>query len=142
MLFAQDRNQIRQMFFSAWQKHRDQLPREPLEDVIINVILMHPEYHASLEQRENTEDKDYTPEMGESNPFLHMGLHIAIHEQLATGQPPGITALHQQLLRKYPDRHEVEHHMMECLAEIVWQAQRDKVMPDTEQYLEKLKRLL
>ena len=141
MFFGQDRNQIRQMFFNAWQKHLDHLPREPLEDIMINIIVMHPEYHTALEQPAKTEDRDYTPEMGESNPFLHMGLHIAIHEQLGSGQPAGINALHQQLLTKYQDAHEVEHRMMECLAEILWQAQRDNAMPDIEAYLEKLKRL-
>ena len=141
MFFGQDRNQIRQMFFTAWHKHLNHLPREPLEDVLIRVILMHPEYHATLAQPDKTEDKDYTPEMGESNPFLHMGLHIAIHEQLGTGQPPGITAIHQQLLTKYKDAHEVEHLMMECLAQTLWQAQRDNAMPDIENYLEQLKHL-
>jgi len=141
MFFGQDRNQIRQMYFNAWQKHLKQLPREPLEDVIINVILMHPEYHASIEQPDKSEDKDYTRRWRNQS-FLHMGLHIAIHEQLGTGQPPGINALHQQLLVKYQDTHEVEHHMMECLAEVLWQAQRDNSMPDIEEYLEKLKQLL
>jgi hypothetical protein len=141
VLFGQDRNQIRQLFFNAWQKHINHQPREPLEDVIISVILMHPEYHAALEQPERTEDKDFTPEMGESNPFLHMGLHIAIHEQLGTGQPAGIKEIHQRLLSKYQDEHEVEHRMMECLAETLWQAQRDNAMPDIKEYLEKLKRL-
>lgn len=142
MFFGQDRSQIRQMYFDAWQKYLKRLPREPLEDVIINVILMHPEYHSAIEQPDKTEDRDYTPELGESNPFLHMGLHIAIHEQLSTGQPAGINRIHQQMLMKYHDAHDVEHHMMECLAEILWQAQRDNKIPDIENYLEKLKRLV
>ena len=107
MFFGQDRNQIRQMYFNAWQKHLNQLPREPLDDVIINVILMHPEYHSAIEQPAKTEDKDYVPELGESNPFLHMGLHIAIHEQLSTGQPAGINLIHQQMLLKYQNAHDV-----------------------------------
>jgi len=142
MFFGQDRNQIRQMYFDAWQKHLKQLPREPLEEVIINVILMHPEYHSAIEQPDKTEDRDYTPELGESNPFLHMGLHIAIHEQLSTGQPAGINQIHQQMLMKYQDVHDVEHRMMECLAEILWQSQRDNKIPDIGNYLEKLRRLV
>lgn len=129
------------MYFNAWQKHQNNVPREPLEDMIINVILMHPEYHATLEQPGNTEDKDYSPDMGESNPFLHMGLHIAIHEQLSTNQPSGIKSAYQQLLMKLKDAHEVEHKMMECLAETLWEAQRDNATPDIMRYLEKIKSL-
>lgn len=142
MFYSNNRREIRQMYFDAWQKHQQNLPREPLEDVIINVILMHPEYHAALEQQDNTTDKDYLPEMGDSNPFLHMGLHIAIHEQLSTDQPAGIKNAYQQLLMKLQDAHDVEHQMMECLAETLWEAQRDKAVPDIQRYLQKLKDML
>ena len=141
MFYSQDRTQIRQMFYNAWQKHQDNTPREPLEDLIIRIIQMHPEYHPAVEQPNKTEDKDYTPEMGESNPFLHMGLHIAIHEQLGTNQPPGIKDLYQSLLSKFQDAHELEHKMMDCLAETMWEAQRNNAMPDVEKYFERVKEL-
>lgn len=141
MFYSQDRNEIRKMYFNAWHKHQQNLPREPLEDVIINVILMHPEYHAALEKQDDTQDRDYTPEMGESNPFLHMGLHIAIHEQLSTNQPAGIKSAYQHLLMKLQDAHEVEHKMMECLAETLYEAQRDNTIPDIQSYFYRLKNI-
>ena len=141
MFYGNNRNQTRQMFFNAWQKHKDKLPREALDDIIIKIILMHQEYHPHLDQQNKLEDKDFTPEMGESNPFLHMGLHIAIHEQLSTNQPMGIQSVYEKLIEKYQDAHETEHKMMDCLAETLWEAQRNNAIPDINNYLEKIKRL-
>jgi hypothetical protein len=136
MFFSQDRNQLRQMYLDAWRKHQQKLPMEPLESVIANIVARHPEYHATLEQGDDILDKDYSPESGESNPFLHMGMHIAIHEQLATDRPRGIKDAYQQLLNKVADPHQVEHQMMECLAEMIWSAQRNNTAPDETEYLQ------
>lgn len=141
MLFGQDRNAMRKVFFDAWQKKREQQALEPMEAIIAQIIELHPEYHSTIETPESSQDKDYTPEGGETNPFLHMGMHIAIHEQMSTNRPAGIQAIYQQLLTKIQDPHEVEHKMMDALGLSLWQAQRDGVAPDEQQYLESLKRL-
>ena len=112
---------------------------EPLEQIIIQIIQQHPEYHALLEDEEANLDKDYTPEMGQTNPFLHMAMHIGIQEQLASRRPDGITESYSQLLRTFSDPHEVEHQMMECLAEMMWQSQRNGTQPDEMAYLECLR---
>ena len=77
----------------------------------------------------------------QSNPFLHMGMHIAIREQLSTQRPPGIEAAYKQLLERLGDLHAVEHHMMECLGQAMWEAQRQGTPPDESAYLECLRRL-
>ena len=128
-MFGQDRTELRQMFFSAWQKHQNKQLMEPLEAVIAKIIEFHPEYHALLEN-ENTLDRDYTPEMGQTNPFLHMAMHISIQEQLSTKRPFGIEQLYQSILSKNKDAHETEHLMMECLGKILWEAQSQNRMPD------------
>ena len=84
--------------------------------------------------------RDYTPEMGQTNPFLHMGMHIAIREQLGGDRPAGILAVHQRLCRRL-DSHAAEHLMMECLGETLWEAQRGGGEPDERVYLERLRRL-
>jgi hypothetical protein len=38
-------------------------------------------------------------------------------------------------------RHEAEHAMMECLGQVLWQAQRDATEPDLPAYLDCLKKL-
>jgi hypothetical protein len=129
------------MYTEAWRKHRASLPVEPVEDQIIRVVELHPEYAAVLESDAGALERDYTPEGGESNPFLHMGLHLAIREQVATDRPAGIADLHRELARTFGDVHAAEHAMIECLGEALWQAQRSGRAPDEAAYLEALRRI-
>jgi hypothetical protein len=123
------------MYLNAWQKHQTGALLQPLEAMIAEVVVMHPEYHALLEKDENALDKDFLPELGESNPFMHMGMHIAIREQLGTDRPAGIGIVYKKLLLRLQDAHEVEHQMMECLGQTLWEAQRNNTAPDEAQYL-------
>jgi hypothetical protein len=126
----------------VWEKHKKQLPLEALEQIVLDVILQHPEYHEILEKDEKEiSAMEFTPEMGMTNPFLHMGMHITIQEQIGSNRPSGITALYQQLLPKYPSAHDLEHGMMECLGEVLWLAQRNNTLPDEAHYLEQVKKL-
>ena len=140
MIFAQDKREMRRIFIDAWRKYRARQPLHDMEQQIANVILLHPEYHTLLANKEAALDNDYTHEQGESNPFLHMGLHIAIREQLATQRPPEVGELYRQLLEKFHDTHAAEHHMLECLGEVLWRAQRDAVEPDLADYVACLRR--
>ena len=140
-MFNLSREQSRQFFFQAWEKHQAGKILEPLESQIVSVIQMHPEYHAFLSNPDSNKDKDYFPEMGDTNPFLHMGLHIAIKEQISIDQPFGIKHHYQRLLNKHQDPHIVEHLIMECLAQMIWEAQRNHSMPNNELYLECIARL-
>lgn len=139
MFYGNNPQETRAFFFNAWQKHCNNLDATPLEQQIIQVILDHPEYHKILEAPQAAHQQ-YFPEQGQSNPFLHMGLHIALKEQISTDRPAGITALYKKLLHKH-EAHEVEHKMMDCLAEAIWAAQRAQRMPDEKAYLRQLKKL-
>ncbi len=142
MLFSQNRDQIRNFYCEVWRKHEDGATLEPLEVQIRDVILQHPEYQQILINGDAARGREYLPEMGETNPFLHMGMHLAIQEQLATDRPSGILALYRQLLDSYGDPHELEHRMMDCLGESLWQAQRNHTAPDEAEYLNCLRALL
>jgi len=139
-MFGQDRTELRQMFFTAWKKHQNKQLMEPLEAVVARIIELHPEYHALFENETAELDKDYTPEMGQTNPFLHMAMHISIQEQLSTKRPTGIEQLHQSMLKKNKDPHETEHLMMECLGKMLWEAQSQNCAPDEADYLNCLKK--
>lgn len=141
MFFPQDRDTLRRMYLDAWQRYRDGLPLEPLQAQIADVVAQHPEYHPLLESGDAALDHDWLPDHGVSNPFLHMGMHLAIREQLATDRPPGIAAVHHTLLAASGDAHEVEHRIAECLGETLWQSQRSGLPPDENAYLEALRRL-
>lgn len=130
------------MYMEAWRKHQARQPLTPLEAMIAEMVAMHPEYHALLEKGEAALEQDFLPELGESNPFLHMGMHIGIREQLSTDRPVGIRDIHRQLLARLKDLHAVEHEMMECLGRVLWEAQRAGVAPDDSLYLQCLQALL
>jgi hypothetical protein len=138
----QGRASLRRMYLEAWRKHRESLPVEPVEDQIIRVVSLHPEYAQLLESEPAALDREYTPEQGQTNPFLHMGLHLAIREQVATDRPAGIAVVHRSLAARLGDVHEAEHAMIERLGEALWNAQRTGLPPDEAQYLESLRRLL
>jgi hypothetical protein len=137
----QDRAGLRRLYLEAWRKAREGRPLEPLENQIVGVIELHPEYQPLLVDHSATLDRDFTPEQGQSNPFLHMGLHLAIREQLATDRPAGIRAVYQRLAGRIDDRHELEHRMMDRLAEALWHAQRSGMPPDESAYLRSLRKI-
>ena len=139
MIFASDRHTLRRMFIDAWRKAREGGVMEPLEVRIAEVIGEHPEYHALLERPDAALDRDWPPEGGETNPFLHMALHIAVREQLATDRPPGISHAFHALLAEQGERLAAEHVLLECLGEELWQAQRDNRTHDEQVYLERIR---
>jgi Domain of unknown function (DUF1841) len=139
-VFNPSRDQARNFLFDAWRKFREHAPLEGLETVAVDVLLLHPEYHPILDDPDRFLDRDYVPEQGQSNPFLHMSLHLAIEEQLAIDQPPGIRAEFERILATRGDRHDALHAVLECLGETIWRAQRDRAAPDGEAYLECLRR--
>jgi len=134
-IHGESRSDTRQAFFDVWAKMQDGRPMTALEGIIADVIRMHPEYHPLLERGIESLDKDWSPEGGETNPFLHMGMHIAIREQLSIDRPPGIKAAYQSLLTKTHDAMQAEHLMLECLGETLWRAQRENRIPDEQLYL-------
>jgi len=129
MYGGQDRGETREVFFRAWGAYREGRPLEGVEKLIVQVAQRHPEYHSLLEEPEAARERDYFPESGETNPFLHLGMHIAIEEQLSIDQPQGIRDCYQKLLARLPDEHAAQHRMMECMGEMLWQASRGAGAP-------------
>lgn len=135
------REQLRQFYCNSWEKHLKQKEKlNPLEQQIAAVIKEHPEYHALLENKESSVNADYLPEMGDTNPFLHLGMHLGIREQVSTNRPPGIAELYQRLVA-LKGIHDAEHEMMECLGEMIWQAQQSQTPPDDIIYMDCLGKL-
>jgi hypothetical protein len=136
-MFNPSRDEVREMFFGAWRKYRAGAPLAGIESLALEVILQHPEYHAVLEAPARHRDRDYTDE---TNPFLHMSLHLALEEQISIDQPPGVAHRFRALCSRLDSRHEALHQALECLAETLWRAQRDGVPPDAAAYLSCLER--
>jgi uncharacterized protein DUF1841 len=139
-MFEPSRDQARDFFFETWRKYRAGEPLAGLEAIVLDVILAHPEYHAALDEPDRFRERNYSPELGEPNPFLHMSMHLAIEEQLSIDQPIGVAGSFAALAAKRGDRHEAMHDAMECLGEMVWRSQRDHAPPDAATYLDCLKK--
>ena len=137
----QNRDEIRRTFCTVWDKHQDGLPLDSLETLIRDVIVEHPEYHGVLDASDSALSREYRPAMGQTNPFLHMGMHISLREQLATDRPAGIRRIYRTQLARSGNAHAVEHQMMECLGRALWEAQRAGTLPDEQTYLNCLRHL-
>ena len=135
-MFNPTRDQAREFLFDLWAKHRAGEPLTALESMALAVILEHPEYHGVLDDRERHLDREWKPEGGETNPFLHLQMHLAIEEQVSIDQPPGIREAMGKLARKHDSEHDARHDVMDCLAEMVWNAQRHGTGFDNSAYLD------
>lgn len=134
-MFNPSRDEVREFFFNTWTKFKQNLILTDLEKITLGVTHMHPEYHAILSAPDQFKNQEYFPDLGETNPFLHMSLHLSILEQISINQPTGITDIYQQLKQQYKDDHNAQHAILECLAETIWQAQRNNIGFDGAAYL-------
>ena len=139
-MFTPSRDEARRFLVDAWARYRAGAPLSGLEQKAAALIAMHPEYHAMLEDPERHLAQDYGPEGGEINPFLHLSLHLAVDEQIAIDQPPGLRAEYERLRAARGDDHAALHEVLECLGETLWQAQRLGAAPDAEVYLDCLRK--
>ena len=139
-MFDPSQEDVRRFFCGTWAHYRANEPLTPLEAMALDAILAHPEYHDELESVEAALAAQYPVDGGRTNPFLHLSLHLAVAEQCAIDQPPGIVAAFGELTRRLDSAHEAAHEIIECLAEAVWAAQRAGTLPDGAAYLEAVRR--
>jgi len=139
-MFNPTRDQARTFLFELWEKHQAGAPLTALEAMALSVILEHPEYHTVLADRERYLERDWRPEGGETNPFLHLQMHLAIEEQVSIDQPPGIRDALLALARRHDSAHDARHDAIDCLAEVIWNAQRHGAAFDNAAYLDCLRR--
>ncbi len=138
-MFNPTREQVRRFFCDAWKKHLERLPLVGAEVTAADIAARHPEYHGLLADAETAVDQEWTPETGQMNPFLHLSLHLAIHEQVSIDHPPGIRAAYDSL-RVRMDPHDAEHVLLECLGETIWAAQRNGQPMDALAYVDAVRR--
>lgn len=140
-IFNPTREEVRRFFCDTWKKKIENQILDTMQTLASDWMGQHPEYHTLLANPEGAIEQDYTPERGETNPFLHLSMHLSISEQISIDQPPGIKAIAEKLSKKLGSMHEAQHQMMECLGQVMWEAQREGKPLNPESYLEALKRL-
>ncbi|WP_341644453.1 DUF1841 family protein [Thauera sp. SDU_THAU2] len=138
-MFNPSRDQVRNFFIESWRKHQAREVLTPMETIAADIIGHHPEYHAIVEDPDAI-DRDFTPEDGGINPFLHLSLHLAIEEQLSIDQPPGIRAAFEAACVRHGNRHDAMHDALESLGEMLFNAQRNGTPPDAAAYLASLRK--
>jgi hypothetical protein len=145
-MFNPTREQARDFWFESWRKFRSNEPISAIEAIAVELVTQHPEYQMMLADRtaylDRYRDRDYPPEFGETNPFLHLGMHLSLREQVSIDQPPGIRDAHRKLSERRGNTLEAEHEMMDCLGEMIWHAQRHRSAPDPAIYFACLARKL
>ena len=140
LLLPTDRNRLRAFYRQSWLAFQAGQPLEPLQALVAEVVAEHPEYHAQVLTADAVQ-REFSVAGGEINPFLHMGMHVALREQVAADRPAGIAEQYQKLAKRVGERHASEHQMMECLGQVMWEAQRAGIAPDEKAFLNCVRRL-
>lgn len=138
-MFNPTKDEVRRFFCETWRKTQANEVLTPLEAIARDWMLQHPEYHDELSDPEAAQAADYDIAKGQSNPFLHLSMHLSITEQVSIDQPPGIRAAYHALAAKLGE-HDAQHQVMECLGEMLWTAQRNGTPPDGANYIESVNR--
>jgi len=141
MIYSSERDQLRRVWYEAWRKARIGETLTALEQIIATIIHSHPEYHALLEDSPEKLQRDWHNLNGGTNPFLHLSMHLALHESISTNHPLGVREIYTKLVHRSGNSHATEHQMMECLAEVLWNAQRQGNTPDEKNYVDCLRRI-
>ncbi len=141
-MFNPTKDQVREFFCLAWKKQQDSGVLTPLESIAARWMVEHPEYHGLLNQAEEAKAQDFSVENGQTNPFLHLSMHLSLSEQIQIDQPVGIRKISQVLMMRHDDEHRAHHQMMECLGKVLWEASRAGTAPDMNRYIEELNQLI
>jgi hypothetical protein len=139
-MFTPSQHDVRRFFCETWRKQKANEILTPLEAIARDWVLQHPEYNTTLADSERALAADYAVETGQTNPFLHLSMHLSIAEQVSIDQPPGIRAAFLALARRLGSEHEAHHQIMECLGEMIWNSQRDGTPPDGAAYIDCVRR--
>jgi hypothetical protein len=134
-MFAPTKEEVRHFFCDTWRKAQANDLLTPLEAIARDWLLQHPEYENDFINPE-AGSKDYRIEQGQSNPFLHLSMHLSIAEQISIDQPRGIRDAFLALAQRLGSEHEAHHEIMECLGQMMWTAQRNGTPPDGDAYVE------
>jgi hypothetical protein len=139
-MFQPSQADVRRFFCATYAKQRDSRPLDAMEDIAARWISEHPEYHADLADEVTALAAQFTVEEGRTNPFLHLSMHLTIHEQTSIDQPTGIRQAVQLLAAKRNSVHEAHHEVMECLGDMIWASQRSGLPPDGQAYIDAVRR--
>ena len=137
-MFTPSQDDVRRFFCETYRKSQAREILTPLESIAADWINQHPEYHDVFSDLDSALAADYSVTQGQTNPFLHLSMHLTISEQISVDQPAGVRFAFQRLAQKTNSEHDAHHQIMECLGEMIWTSQRTGMPPDGAAYIEAL----
>jgi hypothetical protein len=140
MFNAPTQHDVRRFFCEVHRRTRESLPLDAMQSLAAPWVAEHPEYADDLSDIDAATTKTYPATSGQSNPFLHLSMHLSISEQCSIDQPPGVRDAVTRLAQHAGSLHEAHHVAMEALGRMVWASQRSGRPPDGDAYIEALRR--
>ena len=146
MLYQPTQADVRRFFCTVFSKANNNTALEAIETIASLWIDEHPEYHADLKDIDAalsnilSLNQVITTDDGKTNPFLHLSMHLTITEQCSIDQPQGIRQAVELLTARLDSLHDAHHVVMECLGQMIWDAQQNKRAPDGQAYVEAVQR--
>lgn len=139
-MFNPSQADVRRFFCGALAKQQANQPMEAIETLAALWIDEHPEYHADLSDVEAALKRNYDETPDQTNPFLHLSMHLSISEQCSIDQPRGIRQAVELLSKRLDSLHDAHHAAMECLGTMLWESQRSGRPPDGDAYVAAVQR--
>ena len=139
-MYNPSQDDVRRFFCQVYAKQQAQTLIDALEVLAGEWVAEHPEYHAVLTDEASALTQQFTGENGQSNPFLHLSMHLSISEQCSIDQPRGIRQAVELLASKRNSLHDAHHEVMECLGTMLWESQRSGQAPDGQAYIDAVQR--
>lgn len=139
-MFNPSQEDVRRFFCSVYAKSRSPQPLDAIETLAGQWIAEHPEYHADLRDQNAAISRVYPADSGQTNPFLHLSMHLSISEQCSIDQPRGIRQAVELLTHKRQSLHLAHHEAMDCLGTMLWESQRAGRPPDGQAYIDCVQR--
>lgn len=134
-MFNPTQADVRRFFCAAHAKQQAGQPMEAIETLAGLWISEHPEYHTDLADVDAALARNYDETPTRTNPFLHLSMHLSISEQCSIDQPRGIRQAVELLAARLGSLHDAHHAAMECLGQMLWEAQRSGRPPDGDAYI-------
>ena len=139
-MFTPSPTDVRRFFCTVYQKARTGQTLEAIEVIASRWMDEHPEYHAELVDLDAALKAIADNPSGAGNTFLHLSMHVSITEQCSIDQPRGIRQSVELLTARRGDLHRAHHEVMECLGQMIWDAQRANRAPDGATYIDAVQR--
>lgn len=140
-MFEPSQADVRRFFCGVYTKWRHHQPLDALETLVSQWLAEHPEYHSDFADVQTALTRMYDVQAGQTNPFLHVSMHVSISEQCSIDQPQGIRSAVERLSARRDSLHDAHHDVMEALGRMVWESQRSGRPPDGQAYIDAVQRM-